>query len=92
MPTLLTCRCSASIFSTIGQAIWPSNPVSKQWGSLVSEIENRRDQAEPVDEKRRAAVFTMAKVATYAAPIVTTFAMGGMSVREAHAYVTNLSE
>ena len=56
----------------------------------MNEIENRPDQAEPVDEKRRAAVFTMAKVMTYAAPIVTTFAMGGMSIREAHAYVTNL--
>ena len=53
-------------------------------------IENGRDEAGQVDEKRRAAIFTMAKVMTYAAPIVTTFAMGGMSIREAHAYVTNL--
>jgi hypothetical protein len=57
----------------------------------VSEIEDRRDLIEPVDEKRRAAFFTMAKVATYAVPIVTTFAMGGMSIREAHAYGTNIS-
>jgi hypothetical protein len=56
----------------------------------VSEIEDGRDGAGQVDEKRRAAVFTMAKVMTYAAPIVTTFAMGGMSIREAHAYVTSL--
>jgi hypothetical protein len=28
---------------------------------------------------------------TYAAPVVTTFAMGGMSIREAHAYGTNTS-
>jgi len=56
----------------------------------VSEIEDGCDGAGQVDEKRRAAVFTMAKVMTYAAPIVTTFAMGGMSIREAHAYVTNL--
>jgi hypothetical protein len=56
----------------------------------VSEIEDGRDPMESVDEKRRSAIFTMAKVATYAAPIVTTFAMGGMSIREAHAYITNL--
>jgi hypothetical protein len=55
----------------------------------VNEIENRPDQAESVDEKRRSAIFTMAKVMTYAAPVVTTFAMGGMSIREAHAYGTN---
>jgi len=52
-------------------------------------IENGRDGAAQVDENRRAAIFTMAKVMTYAAPIVTTFAMGGLSIREAHAYVTN---
>lgn len=56
----------------------------------MSEIEDGRDPMESVDEKRRSAIFTMAKVATYAAPIVTTFAMGGMSIREAHAYITNL--
>jgi len=62
------------------------------WGRVVGDnsIENGRDEAGQVDEKRRAAIFTMAKVMTYAAPIVTTFAMGGMSIREAHAYVTNL--
>jgi hypothetical protein len=54
-------------------------------------IENGPDQTEPVDEKRRAAIFTMARVMTYAAPVVTTFAMGGMSIREAHAYGTNTS-
>jgi hypothetical protein len=58
----------------------------------VSEIENGRDLIESVDEKRRAAIFTMAKVMTYAAPVVTTFAMGGLSVREAHAYGTNVTE
>jgi len=57
----------------------------------VSEIENGRDPIESVDEKRRAAIFTMAKVMKYAAPVVTTFAMGGMSVREAHAYGTNIT-
>jgi len=56
----------------------------------VSEIEDGREGWGQVDEKRRAAIFTMAKVTAYAAPIVTTFAMGGMSIREAHAYVTNL--
>jgi len=55
----------------------------------VSEIDNGSDQVESVDEKRRAAIFTMAKVMKYAAPIVTTFAMGGMSIRDAHAYVVN---
>jgi hypothetical protein len=58
-------------------------------GSFVSEIEDGHDGAGQVDEKRRAAIFTMAKVMTYAAPIVTTFAMGGMSIREAHAYGLN---
>jgi hypothetical protein len=53
-------------------------------------IESGHDGAGSVDEKRRAAIFTMAKVMTYAAPIVTTFAMGGMSIREAHAYISNL--
>jgi hypothetical protein len=53
-------------------------------------IENGRDGAGSIDEKRRAAIFTTAKVMTYAAPIVTTFAMGGMSIREAHAYGGNL--
>jgi hypothetical protein len=55
----------------------------------LAKIENGHDRIEPVDEKRRAAIFTMAKVMTYAAPVVTTFAMGGMSIREAHAYGTN---
>jgi hypothetical protein len=41
--------------------------------------------AQPVDEKRRAAIFTMANAMAYVPPIVTTFAMGGMSIREAHA-------
>jgi hypothetical protein len=53
-------------------------------------IENGRDVAGSVDEKRRAAILTMAKAMTYAAPIVTTFAMSGLSIREAHAYVGNL--
>jgi hypothetical protein len=56
----------------------------------VSEIEDGCEGAGQVDEKRRAAIFTMAKVTAYAAPIVTTFAMGGLSIREAHAYVNNL--
>ncbi|HJZ22583.1 MAG TPA: hypothetical protein VJ226_16575 [Bradyrhizobium sp.] len=58
----------------------------------MRKIEDGCVGAEPVDEKRRAAMFTMAKVVTYAAPVVTTFAMGGMSVREAHAYGTNITE
>jgi hypothetical protein len=53
-------------------------------------IENGHEGAGQVDEKRRAAIFTMANVMTYAAPVVTTFAMGGMSIREAHAYGTNV--
>lgn len=58
----------------------------------MSDVENGRDRAEPVDEKRRAAIFTMANVMAYAAPIVTTFAMSGLSVREAHAYVVNSTQ
>ena len=62
-------------------------------GAPVSDnsIENGHDGAGEVDEKRRAAVFTMGKVMTYTAPIVATFAMGGMSIREAHAYGTNIT-
>jgi hypothetical protein len=62
-------------------------------GVAVSDniTENGRDEAGQVDEKRRTAIFTMARVMTYAAPVVTTFAMGGMSIREAHAYGTNTS-
>jgi hypothetical protein len=43
-----------------------------------------------VDDQRRAALIAMARVMTYVPPAVATFAMGGLTVREAHAYVTNL--
>lgn len=43
-----------------------------------------------VDEARRSAMLTMAKVMAYVPPAVATFAMGGLSIREAHAYVVNL--
>jgi len=46
-------------------------------------------EAGQVDESRRAAVLGMAKGAAYVAPVVISFAMQGLSVREAHAYVTN---
>jgi hypothetical protein len=62
-------------------------------GAAVSDssIESGRDgsESEPIDAKRRAAIFTMGNAMTYAAPMVATFAMGGMSVREAHAYAVN---
>ncbi len=51
-----------------------------------NQIENITGTTEQVDEKRRSAVLTMANVLTYAPPVIATFAMGGMSVREAHAY------
>ncbi|MGO9361824.1 MAG: hypothetical protein ACLP1D_29765 [Xanthobacteraceae bacterium] len=50
------------------------------------------DAAEQVDAERRSALLTMAKVMTYVPPVVATFAMGGLSVREAHAYVTNATD
>ena len=46
--------------------------------------------ADQVDEQRRAAMFGMARTLSYVPPVVASFAMGGLSIREAHAYVTNL--
>jgi hypothetical protein len=46
--------------------------------------------ADQVDEQRRAAMFGMARTLSYVPPVVASFTMGGLSIREAHAYVTNL--
>jgi len=43
----------------------------------------------PVDGERRSALLAMAKGLAYVPPAVATFAMAGLSVREAHAYVAN---
>jgi len=48
--------------------------------------------ADPVDQRRRAAMFGMARTLSYAAPVVASFAVGGLSIREAHAYGTNITE
>jgi hypothetical protein len=44
---------------------------------------------ESVDEGRREAIRSMFIKTAFAAPVVATFAMGGLSVREAHAYGGN---
>jgi hypothetical protein len=44
---------------------------------------------ETIDTERRAALLSMAKMMAYVPPVVATFAMGGLSVREAHAYFIN---
>lgn len=43
-----------------------------------------------IDDARRSAMLTMAKVMAYVPPAVATFAMGGLSIREAHAYAPNV--
>jgi hypothetical protein len=43
-----------------------------------------------IDQQRRAALFSMAGSLSYIPPVIASFAIGGLSVREAHAYVTNL--
>jgi hypothetical protein len=48
--------------------------------------------ADQVDQQRRAAMFSLASTLSYVPPVVASFAMGGLSIREAHAYVTNLPE
>jgi len=60
-------------------------------GRYVSDdrTEDGADAIEPVDAQRRAALIAMGQVMKYVPPAVATFAMGGLSVREAHAYVTN---
>jgi hypothetical protein len=50
------------------------------------------DAVEQVDAARRSALVAMAKGMAYVPPLVATFAMGGLSVREAHAYVTNATD
>jgi len=44
---------------------------------------------ESVDENRRDAIRNMLIKTAFAAPVVATFAMGGLSVREALAYCSN---
>lgn len=46
---------------------------------------------EGVDVERRAALRNMIVKTAFAAPVVATFAMGGLSVQEAHAYGTNVT-
>ena len=45
---------------------------------------------ESVDESRRDAIRNMLIKTAFAVPVVATFARGGLSVREAHAYGGNL--
>jgi hypothetical protein len=52
---------------------------------------SKKSGASEVDEQRRTALVAMAKVMTYVPPAVATFAMGGLTVREAHAYALNLT-
>lgn len=66
--------------------------VNEAW-KLNWRLEVAEDQIKTnneVDEARRSAMLTMAKVMAYVPPAVATFAMGGLSIREAHAYVVNL--
>jgi len=55
----------------------------------VSDLDKQTAATDQVDEQRRAAVFTMANMMAYVPPVVATFAMGGLSIREAHAYGAN---
>ena len=43
-----------------------------------------------VDPARRAALRSMVIKTAFVAPVVATFAMGGLSVHEAHAYSSNI--
>ena len=58
-------------------------------GKSVSTDNIRPEAVDQVDEERRSALFAMAKAMAYIPPIVATFAMGGLSIREAHAYGPN---
>jgi len=64
-----------------------------QWGSrkmtTPKDIDGSK-AADQVDAQRRAALFSMAGSLSYVPPVIASFAAGGLSVREAHAYVTNL--
>jgi hypothetical protein len=46
--------------------------------------------ADQVDEQRRAALFSMAGSLSYVPPVIASFVLGGLSIREAHAYGTNI--
>jgi hypothetical protein len=46
--------------------------------------------ADQIDQQRRAALFSMAGTLSYVPPVIASFAAGGLSIREAHAYTTNL--
>jgi hypothetical protein len=52
-------------------------------------MEDGPSASDQVDEQRRSAMCTMAGVLSYVPPAVATFAMSGMSIREAHAYASN---
>ncbi len=58
---------------------------------MSENTENGSGKTDQVDEQRRSAMFKMAGVMAYVPPAVATFAMGGMSIREAHAYGTNVA-
>lgn len=46
---------------------------------------------EEVDVERRAALRDILVKTAFAAPVVATFAMGGLSIQQAHAYGSNIS-
>jgi hypothetical protein len=52
-------------------------------------MDNDQEQQAGADLERREAMFTMGKIMAYVPPVVATFAMGGLSIREAHAYGEN---
>lgn len=58
-------------------------------GEFAVTDSNHNDATKQVDEKRRSALLGMGKAMAYVPPLVATFAMGGMSIREAHAYTVN---
>jgi len=47
--------------------------------------------ADQVDQQRRAALFSMAGSMSYVPPVIASFALGGLSIREAHAYGANIA-
>ncbi|MDR3466119.1 MAG: hypothetical protein P4M07_09260 [Xanthobacteraceae bacterium] len=58
---------------------------------MVDGEANRTNGEQRVDAERRSALIAMARGMAYVPPVVATFAMGGLSPRAAHAYVTNIT-
>jgi len=55
--------------------------------------ENKIESAlEEVDIERRGAMREMLKRTAFVVPVVASFAITGLSVHEAHAYVSNISQ